>query len=203
MPRLFPNAEILMPEVEYKFWDRSGAGGEMPEGIRPHIKRIQSTFPTWKNVKQYADGRQVAPGCARDCDTGHIRRTHVVPGGVGRTATIHPERTSPASPSDRQKSGWHTIFDSDAGWRIGDAPANSSIASLPRRDDRRLSFRLPECRHAVEGLATATRSRREGLIAGWSEIARGAVFSYGAFSASEITAAPPALLSAKAAGTHA
>ena len=32
--QVFPNAEIMMPEVEYKFFDRSGAGGEAA-GSRP------------------------------------------------------------------------------------------------------------------------------------------------------------------------
>ena len=36
--QVFPNAEILMPEVEYKFCDRSGAGGE-GAGSQPSVRQ--------------------------------------------------------------------------------------------------------------------------------------------------------------------
>ena len=63
--QVFPNAEILMPEVEYKFWTDPALVEKLPEADRPIVKRIQATFPTWKNVKQYNDGADVAPGVRR------------------------------------------------------------------------------------------------------------------------------------------
>jgi glyoxylase-like metal-dependent hydrolase (beta-lactamase superfamily II) len=69
--QVFPNAEILMPEVEYKWATDPALVEKVPEGNRPLIKRIQSTFPTWKNVKQYADGADVAPGVKAIATPGH------------------------------------------------------------------------------------------------------------------------------------
>ena len=60
--QVFPNAEILMPEVEYKFWTDPALVEKVPEAFRNHVKRIQATFPTWKNIKQYSDGAELAPG---------------------------------------------------------------------------------------------------------------------------------------------
>ena len=73
--QVFPNAEILMPEVEYKFCTDPALVEKMPEANRPHIKRIQATFPTWKNVKQYNDGADIAPGVKAIATPGHTRVT--------------------------------------------------------------------------------------------------------------------------------
>src|ERR1044071_7246289 len=68
---VFPNAEILMPEVEYKWATDPALVEKVPEANRPFIKRIQATFPTWKNIKQYADGADVAPGVKAVATPGH------------------------------------------------------------------------------------------------------------------------------------
>jgi glyoxylase-like metal-dependent hydrolase (beta-lactamase superfamily II) len=68
---VFPNAEILMPEVEYKWATDPALVEKVPEANRPFIKRIQSTFPNWKNIKQYADGADVAPGVKAIATPGH------------------------------------------------------------------------------------------------------------------------------------
>ncbi len=68
---VFPNAEILMPEVEYKWATDPALVEKVPEANRPFIKRVQSTFPTWKNIKQYADGADVAPGVKAIATPGH------------------------------------------------------------------------------------------------------------------------------------
>ena len=69
--QVFPNAEIMMPEVELKFATDPALVEKVPEANRPFIKRIQATFPTWKNVKQYNDGADVAPGVKAIATPGH------------------------------------------------------------------------------------------------------------------------------------
>ena len=69
--QVFPNAEILMPEVEYKFWTDPALVEKLPEAARANVRRIQSTFPTWKNIKQYSDGAEVAPGVRAIATPGH------------------------------------------------------------------------------------------------------------------------------------
>lgn len=81
---VFANAEILMPEVEYKFWTDAALVDKVPDGLKPHVRRIQSTFPTWKNIKQYADGAEVAPGVRAIATPGHTAghtAFHVSSGG--------------------------------------------------------------------------------------------------------------------------
>ena len=38
--QVFPNAEIMMPEVEYKFFTDPALVEKLPEAARPNVKRI-------------------------------------------------------------------------------------------------------------------------------------------------------------------
>src|SRR2546430_3566035 len=69
--QVFPNAEIMMPEGEFKFWTDPALVEKTPEANRPFVKRIQATFPTWTNIKQYVDGADVAPGVKAIATPGH------------------------------------------------------------------------------------------------------------------------------------
>ena len=69
--QVFPDAEILVGETEYRFWTDPALIEKLPEGRRGLAKRIQATFPSWKNVTQYSGDQEVAPGI-RTVDTfGH------------------------------------------------------------------------------------------------------------------------------------
>lgn len=60
--QVFPNAEIMVSESEYGFWNKEGTLESLPQGMQGLAKRIQATFPNWKNVSQYTGGQEVAPG---------------------------------------------------------------------------------------------------------------------------------------------
>lgn len=60
--QIFPDAEIIVPETEYKFWTDPATLEKMPDGFKPLVKRIQSTFPNWKNVTRVDGEKEVAPG---------------------------------------------------------------------------------------------------------------------------------------------
>ena len=96
--QVFPNAEIMMPEVEFKFATDPALVEKVPEANRPFIKRIQATFPTWKNIKQYSDGADIAPGVKAIA-------TPATPSGICRSwwpradSSSTSRATSPASTS--------------------------------------------------------------------------------------------------------
>ena len=60
--QIFPQAEIIVPEVEYKFWTDPALIAKLPEGRQGLAKRIQATFPNWKNLTQVTGEKDVAPG---------------------------------------------------------------------------------------------------------------------------------------------
>ena len=112
--QVFPNAEILMPEVEYKFWTDPALVEKVPEGARAHVRRIQSTFPTWKNIKPYNDGAEVAPGVRAIATPGHtVGHMSFLVASAGQQLFIQSDVTSIPQLIVRNP-GWHTIFDSDA-----------------------------------------------------------------------------------------
>ena len=69
--QIFPNAEIIVPEPEYKFWTDPALIEKLPERRRGLAQRIQATFPNWKNVRQIGDDVEVAPGIRSASAFGH------------------------------------------------------------------------------------------------------------------------------------
>src|SRR2546421_202395 len=59
---VFPNAEIVVSDAEYKFWTDPAVIDRLPEARKGLAKRIQAVFPTWKNIKQVSGEPEVAPG---------------------------------------------------------------------------------------------------------------------------------------------
>ena len=82
--QIFPNAEIVVPEAEYKFWTAPGLIEKLPDRAKGLAKRIQATFPNWKNVRQVGDDTEVAPGVRSVSAFGHTAghtAFHVASGG--------------------------------------------------------------------------------------------------------------------------
>ena len=111
--QVFPNAEILMPEVEYKFWTDPALVEKLPEAARGTVKRIQSTFPTWKNIKQYSDGAELVPGVRAIATPGHTvgHMSFLVASG-GQQLFIQSDVTG-IHQLFVKNPGWFSMFDTD------------------------------------------------------------------------------------------
>ena len=68
---IFPNAEIHVPEAEYKFWTA-------PTTTAGAAKRIQAVFPGWKNIKPFDGERKSCRACGRSTPTGIRRATRPI-----------------------------------------------------------------------------------------------------------------------------
>jgi len=68
---VFPDAELIVNAVEYKWWTEPGRVEKLAEGRRAAGKRIADVFPTWKNWKLVDDGAEVAPGVHIALAPGH------------------------------------------------------------------------------------------------------------------------------------
>ena len=111
--QVFPNAEILMPEVEYKFWTDPELVEKLPEAARGNVKRIQSTFPTWKNIKQYSDGAELVPGVRAIATPGHtIGHMSFLVASGGQQLFIQSDVTG-IHQLFVKNPGWFSMFDSD------------------------------------------------------------------------------------------
>ena len=141
---IFPNAEILVPAGEYKFWTD-------PTTTAGAAKRIQAVFPGWKNIKQFEGDKEIAPGVRR----AGYERPH--PGPYQLPAGFRPQAADRAWRRDQHPRAQLEESRVALGLRPrrGDGRSQSAQAVRPRgrRQDhrRRLSLRLPRRRLDPQG----------------------------------------------------
>jgi glyoxylase-like metal-dependent hydrolase (beta-lactamase superfamily II) len=69
--QIFPDAEIIVPAAELKWWTQPVEAIQQPrQGL---AKRIQATFPNWKNIKPVDGEADVAPGVRQIPAHGHTQ----------------------------------------------------------------------------------------------------------------------------------
>jgi glyoxylase-like metal-dependent hydrolase (beta-lactamase superfamily II) len=112
----FPNAEVLVPAVEWKFWmddgEMSRATGERMQGLFKNNRRVFEAGLK-KKVTPYEWGKDVAPGLLAVASVGHTpgHTSYVLSSGSDKVfiqsdVTNHPSLFV-ANP------GWHLMFDQD------------------------------------------------------------------------------------------
>src|SRR5437870_1418577 len=111
---LYPNAELIISDVEYKFWTDPAVIDRLPEARKGLARRIQAVFPTWKNIRQVEGEPEVAPGIRFVSAPGHTpghRAFHLASGGsqlMISNDTAYVPALVVANP------GWHGLYDQDA-----------------------------------------------------------------------------------------
>jgi len=112
--QVFPNAEVVVSAAEHKFWTDPAIVDKLPEGRRPLARRIQATFPTWKNVRQVGSEAEVAPGIRTVATPGHTPghvAFHIASGGA---QMIYSGDTFYQPALSLKTPHWHGVFDQDA-----------------------------------------------------------------------------------------
>lgn len=111
--QLFPNAEIIVPEAEMKYWADPALIAKLPEARQGLAKRIQATLPTWKNVKQVGDNKDVLPGIRSINTNGHTpgHTSFAVTSGASQMV-VSGDVTNIAELFVKNPS-WHFIGDQD------------------------------------------------------------------------------------------
>ena len=140
----FPNAEVLVPAVEWKyFMDDGEMSTQTPEGrMKTVFKNARRVFETGlkKKVTPYEWGKEVAPGLhAVETHRPHAG-PHLVHSVVAAPTRCSSNPTSPIIPRcSSTNPGWHLMFDQDpAQWRRPPA-ARSTTCWLPTRCGSRAS----------------------------------------------------------------
>ena len=112
----FPNAEVLVPAAEWKFWMDDGEMSRAPAG------RMQNLFKNNRNifdaglkrkVTPYEWGKEVAPGLLAVETAGHTpgHTSYVLSSGSGKVF-IQSDVTNNPNPF-AANPGWHAFFDQD------------------------------------------------------------------------------------------
>jgi len=113
----FPNAEILVPAVEHKFWMDDGEMSRAPagrmEGLFKNNRRVFSGEVV-KRLKTYDAGKEIAPGITAIATYGHTpgHSSHVIASGE-RKLYVQADVTNVPFLFARNP-GWHLVFDQDA-----------------------------------------------------------------------------------------
>ena len=111
--QVFPDAEIFVPSVEYKYWTAPDLIAKLPEGNRPAAQRIQNTFPKWKNIKQIEADKEIMPGIRSVATYGHTagHTSFLVSSGKKQLMVLGDVTNIPAI--NLANPDWSIAFDAD------------------------------------------------------------------------------------------
>ena len=112
----FPNAEVLVPATEWKFWMDDGEMSRAPAGrMQGLFKNNRNIFEAAlkKKVTPYEWGKEVAPGMLAVETAGHTpgHTSYVLSSGSGKVF-IQSDVTNNPNPF-ATNPGWHAFFDQD------------------------------------------------------------------------------------------
>jgi glyoxylase-like metal-dependent hydrolase (beta-lactamase superfamily II) len=114
----FPNAEILVPATEHKFWmddgEMSRASKGRMEGLFKNNRRIFAG-EVLKRLRTYEGGQELAPGITAVSTFGHSagHTSHVIASGSDKVF-VQADVTHVPFLFVRNP-GWHAMYDQDAG----------------------------------------------------------------------------------------
>jgi glyoxylase-like metal-dependent hydrolase (beta-lactamase superfamily II) len=112
----FPNAEVIVPAVEHKFWMDDGemsraAPGRM-QGLFKNNRRIFNG-DIQKRLSQYEWGKEVLPGITTVATPGHTpgHTSYIIASGSSKVYVQSDVTNNPAL--FVRNPGWHAFFDQD------------------------------------------------------------------------------------------
>jgi glyoxylase-like metal-dependent hydrolase (beta-lactamase superfamily II) len=112
----FPNAEILVPAAEHKFWMDDGEMSRAPKGrMEDLFKNNRRVFAgeVLKRMRTYDEGKEVVPGITAVATHGHTlgHNSHIVASGSSKVY-IQADVTHVPFLFARNP-GWHIFYDQD------------------------------------------------------------------------------------------
>ena len=111
---VFPNAEIVISDVEYKFWTDPAVIDRLPEARKGLARRIQAVFPTWKSIRQVSGEPEVAPGIRFVSAPGHTPGHRAFHLASGASELMISNDTAYVPALVVANPGWHGQYDQDA-----------------------------------------------------------------------------------------
>lgn len=110
---MFPNAEIVVNAVEYKWWTEPGRVEKLPEARKKLGQRINDVFPTWKNIRQVEGDVEIAPGVRMVAAPGHTAGHAAFHLSSGSDQLMISNDTAYVPALNAAHPGWHGAYDQD------------------------------------------------------------------------------------------
>ena len=110
---VFANVEIIVSDVEYKFWTDPAVIDRLPEARKGLARRIQAVFPTWKNIRQVEGEPEVAPGIRFVSAPGHTPGHRAFHLSSGSSELMISNDTAYVPALVVANPGWRGVYDQD------------------------------------------------------------------------------------------
>lgn len=112
--QVYASTEIIVPEVEYKYWSDPAVIATLPEARQGIAKRVQATMTSWKNLRPAAADKDVVPGVKAVATPGHTpgHTSYHLASGNQQLIVLGDITNIPAI--NVRNPGWHVMFDQDA-----------------------------------------------------------------------------------------
>ena len=110
----FPNAEIMVPAPEWKFWMDDAEMNKAGVRMKSAFAGPRRVFDVLKRqVTQYEAGKDAVPGITAVATAGHTpgHMSHVVSSGNGK---VYVQADVTILPIFVRNPGWHIMYDADA-----------------------------------------------------------------------------------------
>jgi glyoxylase-like metal-dependent hydrolase (beta-lactamase superfamily II) len=113
---LYPNAQLVMPEVEYNWWTDAAVFNTLPAARHGLAKRIQAVFPNWKStgrIRLVGDDVEVLPGVRSVFAPGHTPGHTAWHVSSANAQLMVLADTVVFDPVFLRHPDWHPSFDAD------------------------------------------------------------------------------------------
>jgi len=113
----YPNAEVLVPAAEWKYWTDDGNMSKAPAGslLESNFRNVRRVFGALGNrVTPYETGTEIVPGITALATPGHTpgHSSHRVSSGSAQ-AIIQADVTAHVAELFTRRPDWHAMFDMD------------------------------------------------------------------------------------------
>jgi glyoxylase-like metal-dependent hydrolase (beta-lactamase superfamily II) len=132
---VYPNAQVMVPEREWAYWNDAGEESRGPEARRPAFANVRRRFAPYQGkITQFAPGATIVPGITAVATNGHApgHTAFLIADGNQQVMVIGDAITTPAffvvNPD------WYPVFDMD--------PA-MAVETRKRLLDRTATDRVP------------------------------------------------------------
>jgi glyoxylase-like metal-dependent hydrolase (beta-lactamase superfamily II) len=112
----FPNAEIMVPASEWRFWMDDGNMSRAPAGspVERNFRNSRHVFGVLDQATLYEPGKELVSGITAIATPGHTpgHTSHIISSGSGRVI-VQADVTSSLGLLFVRNPGWHVMFDMD------------------------------------------------------------------------------------------
>ncbi len=111
----FPNAEVMVPAVEWAFWADESNTSKLPEIARPQMGNVKRVFGVLDNkVTRYDAGKELVPGITAIASYGHTPgHTSLVVASGNSKVLVQIDITAGATSMFVRNPEWQFVFDTD------------------------------------------------------------------------------------------